>query len=348
MSLQEVVTAMNERAQAHAIGGLPEWRKQHKGKRRLPRTLFYSTVPAADKNRDYVFHVGGLSELQFNIGFEPVDGVRTFRYGTAFSLQPTQEFPASEVVALLTPKIERFNKYVRVYPAAFKGFQMWHWLKNEGRSETHAVGQIPDEWQKADYFVFIGRLQPADAIDIDAILEDLDRLLPVYEYVEGEDNFPARAAEGERDGFRELSGKIPRAGQTSYERTPKTVEVKLRHNKIGDALAVYLEAIHGEGTTKKEFPTGNGTNIDVSVHDGGERVYYEIKTATSAQACIREALGQLLEYSCWPGATRADRLVVVGEAACNDTAKAYVECLRKDFSLPIEYKQFDMNSKRLV
>jgi hypothetical protein len=56
----------------------------------------------------------------------------------------------------------------------------------------------------------------------------------------------------------------------------------------------------------------------------------------------------LLEYSCWPGATRADRLVVVGEAACNDTAKAYVECLRKDFSLPIEYKQFDMNSKRLV
>jgi hypothetical protein len=186
MSLQEVVTAMNERAQAHAIGGLPEWRKQHKGKRRLPRTLFYSTVPAADKNRDYVFHVGGLSELQFNIGFEPVDGVRTFRYGTAFSLQPTQEFPASEVVALLTPKIERFNKYVRVYPAAFKGFQMWHWLKNEGRSETHAVGQIPDEWQKADYFVFIGRLQPADAIDIDAILEDLDRLLPVYEYVEGE------------------------------------------------------------------------------------------------------------------------------------------------------------------
>ena len=180
------------------------------------------------------------------------------------------------------------------------------------------------------------------------ILDDFDRLLTVYEYVEGEETFPSRSRESERDGFAGPLGKGSRAIQTSYERTAKTVEVELRHNKIGDALAVYLEAIHGEGSTAKELPTGNGTSIDVAVRGGGERVYYEIKTGTSAQACIRDALGQLLEYSCWPGATRADRLVVVGEAACDYKAKVYIDCLREDFSLPIEYRQFDMKSRRLI
>jgi len=164
----------------------------------------------------------------------------------------------------------------------------------------------------------------------------------------GRTAFRPAPPEGERDGFGGLAGEITRAGQTSYEQTAKIIEVELRHNKIGDALAVYLEAIHGEGSTAKELPTGNGTSIDVAVRGDGERVYYEIKTATSAQACIREALGQLLEYSCWPGATRADRLIVVGEAARDEKAKAYIECLRKDFRLPIEYRQFDMDNKRLV
>ncbi|MEJ0086408.1 MAG: hypothetical protein WDO72_12030 [Pseudomonadota bacterium] len=341
MSLQQVVTALNEHALAHPIGGLPEWRKQHKRKERLPRTIFYAKVPDADKDRDYVFHVGGLSELQFNVGFELVDDIRTFRYGIAFSLQPTRELPEDKVVALLAPKIERFNKFFRVYPETFEGFEMWRW--DSGRKPNHPVATIPTEDIHLGNFIFIGKLQPADAIDLDAALDDLDQLLPVYEYVEGEESFPAGTAERERQGSRAKS----RAAKTSYIRTAKTIEVDLHHNKIGDALAVYLEAIHGEGSTKKEYPTGNGTSIDVYVRGGNERVYYEIKTAGSAQACIREALGQLLEYSCWPGATRANRLVVVGEAGFDKKAKAYIECLRRDFVLPIEYQQFDMKSKQL-
>ncbi|MGH8176944.1 MAG: DUF7662 domain-containing protein [Steroidobacter sp.] len=341
MSLQEVVTAVNERAQGRPIGGLPEWRKAHKRLDRLPsRKLFNANT----LHEDYVFHVGGRSELQYNIGYEVIGEDRRFRHGIAFSLEASQSLPD---VTVLLPKIERFNKYARVYPDAFDGFQMWHWPNDVG-GETYPVRPIPDALAQEGFFIFIGRLQPADAISVDAILDDFDKLLPVYEYVEGEETFPARARESERDGFGGLSSKTRRAAQTSYERTAKTVEVVLRHNKIGDALAVHLEAIHGEGSTTKEFPTGNGTNIDVAVRGGGERVYYEIKTGLSAQACIRDALGQLMEYSCWPGATKADRLVVVGEAPCDRKAKAYIECLRKDFSLPIEYRQFDMKSRRLI
>jgi hypothetical protein len=40
--------------------------------------------------------------------------------------------------------------------------------------------------------------------------------------------------------------------------------------------------------------------MDVVVRLGIRYWFYEIKTALSARACIREALAQLLEYSYWP------------------------------------------------
>jgi hypothetical protein len=89
--------------------------------------------------------------------------------------------------------------------------------------------------------------------------------------------------------------------------------------------------------------TANGTYIDVAVREGNEYIYYEIKTGLSAQSCIREAIGQLLEYSYWPGAQSATRLVIVGEPQFDEHAKAYLETLKKKFSLPLEYRQFDMN-----
>lgn len=195
MSLQEIMTAVNERAQRRPIGGLPEWRKAHKRLDRLPSKKLFN---ASTLHEAYVFHVGGRTELQYNIGQETIGKDQKFRHGIAFSLEASQSLPD---VTVLLPKIERFNKYVRVYPDVFEGFQMWHWLKDEGRSVTHAVRPIPAELAREGVFIFIGKLQPAHAISVDAILDDFDRLLPVYEYVEGEEIFPARAPESERDDF---------------------------------------------------------------------------------------------------------------------------------------------------
>ncbi len=87
--------------------------------------------------------------------------------------------------------------------------------------------------------------------------------------------------------------------------------------------------------------------MDVASKEGKSYTYYELKTGLSAQSCIREAIGQLMEYSFWPGSQRADRLVVVGEAVYDPEAKTYIRKLRKDFDLPIEYQQFDIESGRL-
>lgn len=60
------------------------------------------------------------------------------------------------------------------------------------------------------------------------------------------------------------------------------------------------------------------------------------------------AARELLEYSYWPGAQSAARLVIVGEPPLDKDAKAYLKSLRTKFSLPMEYRQFDMTSRRLV
>ncbi len=86
----------------------------------------------------------------------------------------------------------------------------------------------------------------------------------------------------------------------------------------------------------------------VAVRDGDHYVYYELKTGLSAQSCIRDAIGQLLEYSYCPGAQQANMLVIVSKAEYDDQAKTYIERLRKDFLLPIEYRRFDMNLRRLA
>jgi hypothetical protein len=341
LTLQEVVTEVNERARGRPFGGLPEWRKAHKGMKSLPGTPFYSGLKKEDRN--YVFHVGGLSEPQFNLGFEDVGGVTTFRHGIAFSLQTTRDLPSIDP---LKPKIIRLNEYLHIYPEAFAGLEMWNW-SNGVRSDNYPVAPIPDSQVKEQTFIFIGRLQPANAIIVGMILDDFDELLPLYEFVEGTITFPARAPKGQRRGFVWTPGNKARVMEGTFERSAQTVEKSLRHNQIQSALFEHLKSNYGDSVSGEQL-TADGTYIDVAVSQDSKYTYYEIKTGLSAQSCIREALGQLLEYSYWPGAQSATRLVIVGEPHLDKNARAYLETLRKQFTLPVEYRQFDMNSSRLV
>lgn len=71
--------------------------------------------------------------------------------------------------------------------------------------------------------------------------------------------------------------------------------------------------------------------------------FYEVKTAGSVRGCLREAIGQLLEYALWPGATRPSRLIVVGEPAPDADANAYLGALNAAFPLPISYRQLALD-----
>jgi Holliday junction resolvase len=164
--------------------------------------------------------------------------------------------------------------------------------------------------------------------------------------VESDEAFPEAVERGE--GFVFSPGCTVKPTATSASIAAKEIDVQLRNNEIQIALHAYLAGKHGESSVRTEQNTGNGTFVDVVARTGNKYWFYEIKTSSSARTCIREGLAQLLEYPFWPGAQEAERLVIVGEAKLDSSAKAFLECLQKKFSLPIYYQSFDMKLKSLV
>jgi hypothetical protein len=94
---------------------------------------------------------------------------------------------------------------------------------------------------------------------------------------------------------------------------------------------------YGENDVSFENPSGVGTRVDIVVRRDNEYWYYEIKTAQSLRACLREAIGQILEYAYWPGAPQVTRMIVVGECQIDHDGAEYLRRLRERFSLPIYY-----------
>ena len=174
----------------------------------------------------------------------------------------------------------------------------------------------------------------AHRIDLDTVLDDFDRLLPLYEFVEGEAGSKGSGlpVAGE---FEWKAGNNARVRRDRFERKERNIERVLRYNELQAALFSHLCDVHGEENVSGEQDCGLGKFVDVAVRNEDEYVYYEIKTGYSPQSCIREALGQLMEYSFWPGAQEAGGLVVVGEASLDDEVSDYLDRLLGKFSLPL-------------
>jgi hypothetical protein len=107
-----------------------------------------------------------------------------------------------------------------------------------------------------------------------------------------------------------------------------------------NCLYVDLVAKYGKNAVGTEIPTGYGTSIDVVV-EADKRCFYEIKTATTDKACIRQAIPQLLEYAYWgQGDSKVDELIIVGPAPITADGKAYLAYLRNNFSIPLGYMTY--------
>jgi hypothetical protein len=72
------------------------------------------------------------------------------------------------------------------------------------------------------------------------------------------------------------------------------VERDLRHNKLQKIIYRRLARQFGKENVGTEIAGKNGRRIDIVVRREAVYWFYEIKTAESARACVREALGQIL------------------------------------------------------
>lgn len=315
----------------HPIGRLQEIRAElhHGGP---GGNIFWS---ASTKDDEYAFHYGGRSELQFNIAWDDVDGEEQLRHGVAFSFKRNQNL--QKPVEVLRRKVERFNKFLRLRPDIFGDMRMWHYdPKEEKQIDPYEPRPIPKELLTEGVFVFLGKLQSSHRIDHELILNDFDRLLELYKFTEGghESQIVSVPVQVEiRPGFK------PKASSAIATQLRKQWQVILRHNKLQEALWRQLKTRFGVINVIAEFSNVGGMRADIVVLRKNGDWFYEIKTADSARECIREALGQVLEYAFWPpGARVVSRLIIVGEAAMDKECERYLQLLKKRFLLPVEYQ----------
>lgn len=333
--VSDLASALNAAAHDFEVGNLQETRKRLHSLAHVPSHDLFTNKSVKD---EYAFHIGGRTELQFNIGIEPGVGGDVIRHGVAFSLETSQALPDIEP---LIPKIERFNDYVRTHPEDFPGFRMWHW-EGKVRSSDLPVGPISDELVRGGIFVMLGRHVPMDAVEVGAILADFDRLLPLYVYVESSDGrtVPAQA--------REFKPGCPRFATTATVALPaRTVDVALRHKQIEPVLYEILSAEAGERNVRIEHILDSGGQVDAAVQVDDGLTFYELKIAPTAQSCLRQATGQLLEYGFWASAPRARELIVVGEPALEADGQAYLRFLRERYGLPLWYRRIDFEGRVL-
>jgi len=117
-------------------------------------------------------------------------------------------------------------------------------------------------------------------------------------------------------------------------------EISFHENRLQNQLARELRVEFGNDAVWIEKPTGNGTRADIFVVEpDGTRRLYEIKVETRALLAIRNALGQLIEYSYLPGGLRADALIVAAEPEFDSPASEFIDALREHLNLAISYRR---------
>jgi hypothetical protein len=142
-------------------------------------------------------------------------------------------------------------------------------------------------------------------------------------------------------GFKFKAGhKKKKTGVVKVAKTPAEASAELMHNEIQNDLFAILVSQYGVQCVGTEVATGDGTSIDIVVQTPTFCRFYEIKTAESVKACIRQAIPQLLEYAYWHGKKdRADELVIVSPLPITKEAQVYLEFLKSEFEIPITYTQ---------
>jgi hypothetical protein len=333
--IRRLAGEVNAAAGGYQLGRLQALRKEL---RRLARPRGRRIFSDRSTSDTWAFHSGGRDELQFNIGLDEFDdGSGAVRAGVAFSLEPSQSLPDWTV---LLPHIARFNDILRERPETFGDLAMWCW-QGDHRSADLPVGPVPDALVQRGAFVFLGaRVAPGSA-DADWVLRTFDQLLPLYLEVQTavgtqpplSEPLPRSPESLQLDGG--VRSKI--SGWTTATLTARTLNISLRHNELQNRLLQRTETEHGM-TARLEARIG-ARAVDMVAQSDSELWYFEVKTASSVRQCIREAIGQLLEYAFWPGATTPTKMVVVGEAECTPEAAAYLEVLNASLPVRIEYQQ---------
>ena len=127
---------------------------------------------------------------------------------------------------------------------------------------------------------------------VSEIMTTFDFLYPIYKEVETVKIETASENKNEFV-FGKNSYKLPQNRSVAIK--SKEINVTVRHSLIQEKLYNSLVEKYGAENVAVEQYIGMN-RIDVVARDGQDYIFYEVKVANSARDCIREALGQIMDY----------------------------------------------------
>ena len=317
-----------------------------------------SLSAAAFETNSYV-HTHGFGHEEWLFNFEwmidghrfaflqPINKFRDTYEGTTFpillyTLTPERTFLAVGVL---------HNVYIPTkseLQAVFAQFEQNAWIEQMRADLTRinvptTMLESPEPWELANI-----RFTP----------KDVHRLDPMPAFTPGKGGAPLItnrympfnwdgalgfvAGGSSADDLGVLSEGDPRRSEALRQRAAQQgTEIDPKHVRMQNRLFVALKKRHAVVTYEENF-------IDLCGRDPGCVTYYELKTDPTARMCIRNALGQLLDYSYYKESAQAECLVVVGETPATSADRRYLEVLRTQFGLPIKYGWFSWETGDLV
>lgn len=326
MTIREIAYKINDQAKHFEFGKLQDIRKRIKGLSKKASSNIFTDLSISEEG--WAFHFGGRTEIQFNISIEG----DKLRYGLAFSLETSRSLPNLNV---LYPKILKLNSLIRNEPDLFLEYKMWFYRGGE-RSKRTNVYEINDKLPQQGTFIFFGKLMDLGNIHYDEILSTFDDMLVIYQEVETEPNIQAKTKPKKvKFKFDNRSKKLPT--KTSYNTIEKEINVDARHSYLQEKLYNHLIGLFGEDAVGLENKI-NGNRIDIVVKKPDDSyLFYEVKTGSSAKSCIRQGIGQLLEYAYWNNSGFNATMIIAGEYEIDKTTSNYIRFMKNKLNIPISY-----------
>ena len=121
----------------------------------------------------------------------------------------------------------------------------------------------------------------------------------------------------------------------------RTVEMDLLHKRMQKAIKDILlkEGYH------RVYLENEHVDIKAFTSDGRKH-FFELKTYRAKES-IREALGQILEYTHYPSMNRAEKMFIIGPVAPDEKDLQYLELLRNKYKIPVWFRWYSYEENKL-
>jgi hypothetical protein len=166
-----------------------------------------------------------------------------------------------------------------------------------------------------------------------------------YQLVEARDRLPEpSSAAQDREGRSDLPPDD--LGVEKIKWLSRTVQVDRQERRLQRRLMRLLRNEFGTQNVRREGGFGPAP-FDLVVRVPKRTILIELKAYADARRAIREALGQILEYTFFSSRNVHDpkakiELFIVAPAPVDDAVSRYMNLLRQRFAIPIHYCSFTL------